>query len=459
MNIKYMFFIFFIYTINIPAFSNQLELISKNMDGSAAGSGYGWETSFFYQVDISFDGRYIVFASNSNQIVPGDTNIYSGGSDYNTLGPDIFLYDRMNKSVERISFNQNGSQWESCICCNPSISDDGLNVVYQVIGPMLGYCDIYLYNRDTISLWLSASINGHQSYARSENPRISSDGNYVVFQSNSNDIIYPIASASPRDVFIRDIKNMKTELITFTIDGKRDGKINIVNEFSDISANGRFVCFMCNSTELTSEGVPGIFVRDMENEIATMISLTSDGRAIPITDTWPGTHISDDGRYVLFSTGGALVPNPPHKRSVYIHDRETEQTTVVPLSDVEGDNRRDGFAACTISATGRYIAFCSGHEVLTEYDNLQWVPNELYRYDRETGMTIHLVSAEQIKQLDEYSTLPQFGYHLAITPDGKTVVFTTNADYLVPEDTNSQFDVYAIDIEDETSTVSDWELR
>src|SRR5262249_27589612 len=47
---------------------------------------------------ISGDGRYVAFASEASNLVPGDDHIY-----------DIFLYDTQHKTIERTSIASNGA--------------------------------------------------------------------------------------------------------------------------------------------------------------------------------------------------------------------------------------------------------------------------------------------------------------------------------------------------------------
>ena len=48
---------------------------------------------------------------------------------------------------------------------------------------------------------------------------------------------------------------------------------------------------------------------------------------------------------------------------------------------------------------------------------------------------------------------------MQITPDGRNVLFVTNARGLVPEDTNIFYDVYMLELDDEPSAVPVWELN
>lgn len=72
--------------------------------------------------DISPDGRYIVFTSNASNLVEGDENGVS----------DIFLYDNINKQIERISLDPEGQEF-SVPSLFPSVSADGRYVAFSTL--------------------------------------------------------------------------------------------------------------------------------------------------------------------------------------------------------------------------------------------------------------------------------------------------------------------------------------
>jgi len=293
-------------------------------------------------------------------------------------------------------------------------------------------------------------------------PKISADGNYVVYFSLAHNLIAEDLNQK-NEYYITHLPTKLTKLVTVGLDGKSgfQPSNSSYDRRASLSGDGKYVCFVSNSTLLTPEGTGGVFVRDMVEGITKLVSINSVGK--PETGEYESPQISDDGRYILFTSSSTLVPNPPHPWSIYIHDCQTEKTEVVPLSSQEGNSRRNlARGAIALSANGRYVAFCSG-ELLTDfgYNTKSWYPNQLYRYDRETGETRFLLKVTSLRNPDIINDThyPYFDNQLAITPDGKTIVFSTNADDLVPEDTNSISDVYALDIEDSTSAVQDWSVR
>src|SRR5512133_439302 len=68
---------------------------------------------------ISADGRYVVFQSSANNLVPGDTN--------GTL--DIFVHDRNGGTTTRVSVDSSGVQGNG-YSGKPSISADGRYVAF-----------------------------------------------------------------------------------------------------------------------------------------------------------------------------------------------------------------------------------------------------------------------------------------------------------------------------------------
>ena len=71
----------------------------------------------YRNVSITLDGRYIAFSSNSNSLVPDDTNQES----------DIFVYDRATDVIERVSLTDDGNEsfGDSAF---PSLSPEGRDV-------------------------------------------------------------------------------------------------------------------------------------------------------------------------------------------------------------------------------------------------------------------------------------------------------------------------------------------
>ena len=463
------------------AYPVNLELISKDLDGNAVGpcnhcSFCSTCKYLMFKIDMSDDGRYIVFASTSNNIVEGDTNNTSINYDINGPSSDIFLYDRLMNRMERVSLRANGGQIETGFSWEPSISADGKYIAYistaHDIFPndtrhLYGEDDdVFLFDVENRRIkWVSVSPEGIEGDLDSYRAQISKNGNYIIFLSFANNIVDNLEPFEFIDnVFLYDIKNNSTKLVSVGNDETHSANF-WTNGFvyPTVSDNGRYAAFVSSATNMTSQVQGGVFLRDMESEMTYLISLLPDGSPGP-SRGYSSLSISRDGRYVAFSSSAHFLPYDPHPDSDgFIYDRLTGMTSIIPLGSYDYVGRPYGAKYSTISATGIFLVFTSESEVRRMYSNNEmiWSINELYKYDHQIGDTRLLISVAGYSGLvdsDSYHYPASFGPYLQITPDGKKILFTTDAQ-LVPEDTNTLPDVYLLELDDEPSAVPGWELN
>jgi Ca2+-binding RTX toxin-like protein len=134
---------------------------------------------------ISGDGRYVAFMSFASNLVAGDTN--------NSV--DIFVYDRQTNMTQRVSVGAGGVEGNSD-SVNASISGDGRYVTFEsyasnlVAGDTNYPSDIFVYDRQTNTTQrVSVGVGGVEGNSFSNNPSISADGSYVVFQSAASNLV------------------------------------------------------------------------------------------------------------------------------------------------------------------------------------------------------------------------------------------------------------------------------
>ncbi len=101
--------------------------------------GNGWS----FRPSISADGRYVMFTSAANNLVPGDTN--------HTY--DIFVHDRLTGTTERVSLSSSGTQGNAISSFYAEISGDGQSVIFESDASNLvpedtnGTTDIFVHDR------------------------------------------------------------------------------------------------------------------------------------------------------------------------------------------------------------------------------------------------------------------------------------------------------------------------
>jgi Tol biopolymer transport system component len=126
--------------------------------------------------------------------------------------------------------------------------------------------------------------------------RISSDGRYVVFHSAATNLVTP-ATANIQ-VFRKDLRTGEIRLVSADGAGLQ-GNANSMNP--DISADGRYVAFQSQATNLVTPAttVQHVFRRDMVTGEVKLVSADAAGARGNSFSTIPS--MTPDGRYVAFT--------------------------------------------------------------------------------------------------------------------------------------------------------------
>jgi Tol biopolymer transport system component len=170
--------------------------------------------------------------------------------------------------------------------------------------------------------------------------------------------------------------------------------------------------------------------------ITERVSVASDGTQA--NNDSNGTSISDDGRYVAFSSlADNLVEGDTNGvQDVFVHDRMTGETTRVSVaSDGTQANGACATIGCwcilnglSISADGRYVAFHSDATNLVEGDTNG--STDIFVHDRVTGKTTLVSVSSDGTQGNGGSSIP------SISGDGRYVAFLSDSTNLVEGVTN-----------------------
>ncbi|MCU0485332.1 MAG: carboxypeptidase regulatory-like domain-containing protein [Anaerolineales bacterium] len=351
---------------------------------SVSTSGEPGNQDSFYGVDISSDGRYVVFTTKSNNLVSGDTNDKW----------DIFLRDRLANTTIRISVSSTGEQANGNSWL-PQISEDGNIVVYTsaatnlVQGDTNSKWDIFAYNRlngqtERISV-SSAEVQGNNDSGDNKAPAVSADGRYVTFSSDASNLVSPdennacdmdgngTYTENCSDVFVRDRLNGTTEMVSINSSGTQGNNFSML---SSISADGNFVAFYSAANNLVNNDTntcltlfynsgpcPDVFVRDRSGGITERVSVSSTGTQATIDpiNYFKPPAISGDGQLVVFeSSDTTLAVGATNGYSqILAHNRTTHETTLVSASTYRWQGNSWSHCPPGISTTGRYVAFYS----------------------------------------------------------------------------------------------------
>lgn len=276
----------------------------------------------------------------------------------------------------------------------PSISADGRFVVFSsgasnlVPNDTNGFADIFIHDRETGGTErVSVDSAGNEADNSSDSGMISANGQFVGFHSRASNLV-PGDTNAEIDVFIQHRETGRIERVSVGSDGKQGNGFSL---FASLSANGRFVAFHSNASNLVPEDTNNevdIFVHDRETGRTERVSVDNQGNQSDAGSAFPS--ISANGRFVAFlSMASNLVADDSNGiHDIFVHDREGRSTERVSL-DSEGNQGHSGILIGSIngmiSADGRFVVFDSEATNLVAGDTNGAV--DIFIHDRETGET------------------------------------------------------------------------
>jgi len=315
-------------------------------------------------LSISADGRYVAFYSRATNLVAGDTNGVE----------DVFVHDRQTGTTERVSVATGGAQGNAGsgigILSRPAISADGRFVAFNsqatnlVTSDLNGAEDVFLRDRQNgTTERVSVTSGGLEGDSASHTASISPDGRFVVFHSDATNLVVGDTNAF-HDIFVRDRQAGTTQRVSVATGGAQaigppSGEIL----YSAISADGRFVAFDSDATNLVvgdTNGVSDVFVRDRQAGSTVRVSVAAGGAEGVGSSLFPS--ISADGRFVAFTSYSTnLVPGDTNSfADVFVRDLQLDTTERVSVA-TDGTQSRGSSGSHnvqpSISADGRFVAF------------------------------------------------------------------------------------------------------
>ena len=251
---------------------------------------------------ISADGRYITWNTNSTNLVPADT----------TPDTDVYVRDTVAGTTALVSVSSAGVKGNGDSSA-PSISADGRYITFSslagnlVAGDTNGTSDLFLHDMQTgQTMRVNVNNNGDQAVgAQPTTAALSADGRYVVWSSVATNLVAGDTNAS-RDVFRRDLVSGVTTRVNVTpAGGQSAGDLAAFTIRVTVSADGRYVSFNSAATDLVAgdtNDTADAFVRDMVAGQTTRVNVGNAGEQSNGTATAQAPVMSDDGRYVAWSS-------------------------------------------------------------------------------------------------------------------------------------------------------------
>lgn len=337
------------------------ERVNVASDGSQMLGPWGSENT---HVDISGDGRFVVFSTVSPGLVPNDTESHN----------DVFVRDRKKDKTTRVSVASNGDQADAD-SFEPVISSNGRYIGFQSVAENISDVPLpndpftvvrsYVHDRkeDTTSL-VSLSSDGDVSNDHTAGINLSGDGRYAAFDSRATNLSNTDRRRTG-DVFVRDLFLGRTKHVSKST---REEPGNEGSFEPTISGDGRFVSFTSEATNLVGHDDNDqldVFVRDREKGVTKRVSVASDG-----------------GEGNGFSFGGEVAANAPvavfvsratnfqggtDSDDIFRHNWRTGKTKLVSTS-FRGGAADDHCIRPHVSGDGRIVTFTSQASNLVRHD-------------------------------------------------------------------------------------------
>jgi Tol biopolymer transport system component len=393
-------------------------------------SGPNGETEAGYPLEhvnpaISGDGRFIAFIGSV-----GET------------GSGVYLRDMSGGAVVPVDVPSGTStQGLGFAAGSPSISASGRFLAFASEDPAISAADrdnsttpagdtfpvrdIFVYDRSSGKVALASRASGKRGDAGNEdsnNPSISADGRFVAFQTNATNIL----RGSFGGVFVRAIGSGVTTpvaRVSYRAGGRFDGGYS-----PSISAHGRWVAFL-TVAHLQHGHVLAVAVRDMKEQ-RTFYASRADGRRGPLaTGDCKRPAISANGRYVVFSSEAKNLSgiDKGSVEDVFVRDLKTNRIILVSRATGKRGAAGNGDSSNpSISANGRYVAFESYASNLGPADNSTF-PDVFVR-DMRSGR-VFLAAKGAGGSANAPSANP------AISAAGRYVAFDSRGSNLSPADT------------------------
>lgn len=257
---------------------------------------------------ISASSRLVVFATRA-------TNLYDPETPAETPNgaSQIYFWDLLGGTLELVT-TSNGFAPATGDSTDATVTPDGRYIVFVstaanlVAGDTNGTADVFLYDRSTKAMErISVNAAGDEQFLDAGEPAVSGNGNFVAFTAIN------LATMGPRQVLVRDrAANTVTNASHSTAMGEGDAR----SSSPSLSADGRFVAFASDASNIASDDVEGfsdVFVLDLGTGLIARASVDIDGTGGGDGDSWQPS-LSADGQFLAYlSLARNVAPDDPQR--------------------------------------------------------------------------------------------------------------------------------------------------
>ncbi len=352
----------------------------------------------------------------------------------------MLLVAARGQETVRISTNVQGLEGNAD-SDDPSITPDGRLVVFASDASNLvpqdtnSHEDVFLRDRATgeVQLLSRDLATGTPGDADSSRPRISADGRFVCFESDATDLV-PGDTNGEFDVFRVEIQTGAILRVSVSSVGAEG---NAYSNISSISADGRYVAFQSGADNLVPgdlNGARDVFVHDTQTGVTEIASVATGGALVNSDSGYPD--ISRNGRFVVFESDATniVLGDTNGCRDIFLRDRQLDLTTRVSVTTAGAELQGESYCAL-ISGSGQFVVFQTDAPAF---------PMDL---NNTTDVCLRDVFAGTLLGVSHafnQPTVSSNGYSssVAISDDGRWITYAATSSDIVAGDTNGTRDIF-----------------
>jgi len=384
--------------------------------------------------------RFIALGSEASNFVADDTNGVS----------DVFVLDLSTGSLERVSVTTDGGQADGQ-SYSPSIDAAGRYVVFtseaaNLASDSCAVCaDVYLHDRQTGETRHLSAISNPAADDASYQPRISADGEWVVFESLASELV-PGDTNGVADIFLYEVATGDLTRVSTMAGG---GEADAPSLAADISATGEWIAFASVATlvphnidptceDIEFETCRNVYMLHRPTGALTLVTRDVDGNGPNGSSgaTLDFGSLEIDGGWVLAFTStatdlmhptGATGLTVPSLGNVFVAENrrtlaDPDAIEIERFASGVADPERSAGLAPVLSPDARFVAF------LGESTD---AGGSIFVADRATRLVRRLVDQA-----------PSINRSLGFPADTRDVLFVSGSDVLVADDVNGWLDAF-----------------
>jgi hypothetical protein len=370
---------------------------------------------------ISPDGKFVAFVSGATDLVSGDTNGYD----------DVFIRNLATNTNSLVSISSSSAQASSPSGGYLDVSAGGRFVAFtsqatNLTSPGPSGSNNHIYLRDTQSgttELIDQSTSGNIGNSGSYEPKVSRDGRFVIFNSQSSNLVSP--SAYGTNVYLRD-RVLGTTILVSKSSGGTYG--NGGSDDSVMSCDGAFVAFSSTSTNLVgsdTNGVKDVFLWSRITNDLTNVTINGDGDSRVRSMSCDGSSLGVTSEATNLVTGDT---NSYRDAFVYKTIPATIERISVATSGTQGNGNVGATSSHVVSVSdnGKYAVFETNANNMAASDGNGYF-TDIFLRDLDAGTT------EQVSVNSSGVGGYQPSEYPSITSDGKAIIYSSGAFNIFPD--------------------------